>query len=315
MGTLSRQRPTQTTMITQIGKKLHLISLPPPLTGFEDFIGIWLHTGPPAFLIDAGPAATSTALLTALGNLGVRQLDYLLLTHVHLDHAGGIADLAEAFPQAQIVAHSGGLPHLAQPDRLWKGSLKALGDTAVGYGGIRAVPPERLLAAEALDDPRVQVIPTPGHSPHHISYGVGDILFAGEAGGVCLPVEDAEPYMRPATPPRFFLDVTLSSLERLMELAPRRIAYSHWGLFEGAPRLLQSHHDQLLLWQGIIDRILSENGAGDPVDLCLERLQRSDPRLRAYAAMPDPVRRREEMFLRNSIQGFIGYGLETAGRM
>jgi len=299
--------------VKQFGNKLYLISLSPPLPGFENFIGIWVYTGPPALLIDAGPATTSAALLKALESLGVRTLDYLLLTHVHVDHAGGIADLAEAFPQAQIVVHAGGMPHLTQPDRLWKASLKALGDTALGYGAIRAVPPERLRAAEALDDPRVQVIPTPGHSPHHLSYRVGDILFAGEAGGVCLPMENTQPYMRPATPPRFFLDVTLRSLKALMELNPQSIAYSHWGLFEDAPQLLRSHRNQLLLWERVIHQTLSEGGAGDPAERCLFRLIQSDGRLRAYATLPGPVKRRESMFLRNSIAGFIGYWLETAG--
>lgn len=293
-------------MIEQVEKKLYLISLPPPLPGFKDFIGIWLYTGPPAFLVDVGPSATSASLLNALDVIGIETLDYLLMTHIHIDHAGGIADIADAFPQAKIVAHSEGVPHLTQPERLWQGSLKALGRTALGYGTIRAVAAERVMSVEALAESRLQALPTPGHSPHHISYRVEDILFAGEAGGVCLSLGGLQPYMRPATPPRFFFDVTLTSLERLMASALPKIAYSHFGLFAGAQKLLQSHHDQLLLWKWIIGRVLSEGPGDDAVDRCLACLLQEDPRLHIYSSMPAAMKGREEMFLRNSIQGFIG---------
>ncbi len=113
--------------IWQLAEKLYLIALTPPLQGFDRFIGTWLYTGPPAFLVDVGPAATSATLLRALGDLGIRHLDYLLLTHIHIDHAGGIGEVATAFPQALVVGHARGLPHLVQPDRLWQNSLKSLG--------------------------------------------------------------------------------------------------------------------------------------------------------------------------------------------
>lgn len=191
--------------IRQLTDKLYLIALTPPLQGFERFIGIYLYTGPPAFLVDVGPAATSTSLSKALGDLAIEHLDYLLLTHIHIDHAGGIGEVASAFPQAQIVSHTRGLPHLVQPDRLWQNALKSLGHTAEAYGPISAVTADRVVDAAALDDPRIRIIPTPGHSAHHISYAVDDLLFAGEAGGVCLATNRPEPYMRPATPPRFSL--------------------------------------------------------------------------------------------------------------
>lgn len=306
--------PSPSATVIPIADKLYLIALTPPLPGFDRFLGVWLHTGPPAFLVDVGPSSTSAALLQALEYIGVRHLDYLLMTHVHIDHAGGAGQITEAFPKARIVGHPKGLPHLVQPERLWKGALQTLGATAQGYGEIRAVPPDRVMDTAALDEPFILPISTPGHAPHHISYRLGDILFAGEAGGVCFPAVNSHVYLRPATPPRFFLDTTLSSIDRLRALAPHHIAYSHFGFFTGAPALLQSHRDQLRLWESIISRILSEDGPHDIGTTCLEHILKEDDRLQGYWALPASEQRREEGFLRNSIQGFIGYLQEINNR-
>ena len=300
--------------IWQLADKLYLIALTPPLQGFERFIGIWLYTGPPAFIVDVGPAATSASLIAALRNLAIDHLDYLLLTHIHIDHAGGIGDVAVAFPQAQIVGHARSLPHLVQPERLWQHSLKALGPTAEAYGPIRAVESERVVDALSLNDPRIRIIPTPGHAPHHISYAVDDLLFAGEAGGVCLATDRPKPYMRPATPPRFFLDVALESLDRLIASAPRTIAYSHFGLFPNALDLLKSHRRQLLLWEDIIGQTMSDSGMNADIHDCLQQLLKSDTYLGAFSTMTDQEKMREEGFLKNSIRGFMGYLQETPDR-
>jgi len=306
--------PSSPATIKPITNKLYLIALTPPMPGFTRFIGIWLYTGPPAFLVDVGPSSTSTSLLQALEAIGVRRLDYLLMTHVHIDHAGGIGQIVEAFPKTRIVGHPKGLLHLVQPERLWKGTLKALGATAQGYGEIRALSPDRIMDVAALDEPLIQPISTPGHAPHHISYRVGDILFAGEAGGVCLSTDDGQQYLRPATPPRFFLDIAVHSIDRLLASPSRKIAYSHFGLFEGAQVLLKSHRDQLILWQSIVDKVLSAGDSHDLCTVCLEHILKEDVRLEGYRALPAAEQRREEGFLRNSIKGFIGYLHETAGR-
>lgn len=306
--------PSSPVTVTHITDKLYLIALTPPMPGFARFIGIWLHTGPPAFLVDVGPSSTCAALLQALEAIGIRHLDYVLMTHVHIDHAGGIGQIVEAFPKTRIVGHPKGLLHLVQPERLWKGTLKTLGATAQGYGEIRAVSPDRIMDVAALDEPLIQPISTPGHAPHHISYRAGDILFAGEAGGVCLSTEDGQRYLRPATPPRFFLDVALNSIDRLLASPSRKIAYSHFGLYEGAQALLTSHRDQLMHWQAIIGKVLSEGGPHDLYTTCMKRVLEEDGCLEGYRALPAAEQRREKGFLRNSIKGFVGYLRETAGR-
>ncbi len=285
---------------------LYLIALTPPLTGFGDFMGIWFFEGPPRILVDVGPAATTTQLLAALEQVGANRIDYILLTHIHIDHAGGLAAIAAAFPQALIVAHSRGLPHLADPARLWAGSRKTLGKTAEAYGPIEAVAAERLAAAEDLADSRIETLCTPGHAPHHVSYRLGELLFAGEAGGVCLAVEGAQDFLRPATPPRFRLQTALGSLDALIALNPGKICYSHFGLREDAGCQLRAHREQLLLWQQIVADETPRHPKGRAENACLQRLMREDHRLEAFRHLPAAVRQREQGFLHNSLRGFMG---------
>ncbi|MFP3929002.1 MAG: MBL fold metallo-hydrolase, partial [Desulfobacteraceae bacterium] len=94
---------------------------------FKGFFGAWLLKKAPGFLVDAGPARAAEHLISSLRRLGLERLDYLLLTHIHLDHAGGVKRVLEEYPEARVICHRSALPHLVEPARLWAGSLKVLG--------------------------------------------------------------------------------------------------------------------------------------------------------------------------------------------
>jgi len=291
-----------------VADDLYLIPLTPPLAGFDRFIGAWLHLGRPSFLLDVGPASTAPALLATLNSLKVTRLDYILLTHIHLDHAGAVAEAAAAFDQPPIVCHRDAIPHLIEPSRLWEGSKKVLGRTAEGYGPIRAVPAERLIDAAELNDTAIVAVETPGHAVHHVSYVVGDFLFAGEAGGVWMDLADAGEYLRPATPPRFFLNTALASIERLMPYAPRWLCYGHFGMADGAGERLVRQREQLLFWERRIGQTGARVAAKEQLeDACLQVLLREDPLLSNFDGLKPDIRRREAYFLRNSIRGFLGW--------
>ena len=114
-------------IIKKVTPQLSLITLVPPIIGFEDFIGVWLYQGETTFIVDVGPSSTANALLDILAQHQIEDLDYILLTHIHLDHAGGIGTVTERFPKTPIVCHARGISHLADPTRLWEGTLKTLG--------------------------------------------------------------------------------------------------------------------------------------------------------------------------------------------
>jgi glyoxylase-like metal-dependent hydrolase (beta-lactamase superfamily II) len=297
----------------RIQKDLWLIGLDQEaLPGFEDFIGAWLSTGGPVFLVDPGPAASVPALAKALQDLGVTCLDAILLTHIHLDHAGGAGDISALFPDSPVVVHTSGIPHLADPARLWEGSLKTLGNTARAYGPLRPVPAARLKDAEQFRLDGLRAIPTPGHAPHHVSYLFKDILFAGEATGVCFTTPDGR-YLRPATPPRFHLPTGLESLEKARNTSFDLVCFGHFGASADGRPIMDAHATQLRFWESVIREELARRGPEHALRSALERLLAEDENMAPFQSLPEAARARETGFLTNSVQGFIGY-LESQAR-
>jgi glyoxylase-like metal-dependent hydrolase (beta-lactamase superfamily II) len=288
-------------------RKLFLIELIPPLPGFDQFIGAWLYKGEIVFLVDVGPAVTLPLLLQALASLQVTQIDYIFLTHIHMDHAGGVGHLSAKFPQTPIVCHANGVSHLVDPSRLWAGSLKTLGDTASVYGPMNAVPERLLVAADQFDSDVVTPVLTPGHSPHHVSYLTPDYLFVGEAGGVCIELPDGRSWLRPATPPQHILTTSLSSIDALEVISPDTICYGHFGIRYEAGHYLSRHRNQLLLWEQVISEKIKGSRPEDLIDNCLTHLLVKDPELTGYGALTPAQQKRETFFLINSIKGFVGY--------
>lgn len=295
------------TKIDQLTDDLTLLTLEPPLQGFESFICTWLYKGEKVYIVDVGPAVTAYELIASLRALGVQRLDYILLTHIHLDHAGGIGELAEAFPETPIVCHPAGIPHLIDPTRLWQGTLKTLGRTGEIYGPLRAVAPGRLVNAETWDAPDIKAVLTPGHSQHHVAFRTDRYLFAGEAGGVYRALDTGSIYLRPATPPRFFFDVYRQSVAALIKTDPHTMCYGHYGMTTDALNLLQRHWDQLALWRDIIAAQMPCVDQNDFLERCSKRLFEADNMLAGYGDMTPRVQERERGFMYNSIRGFAGY--------
>jgi len=256
--------------------------------------------------VDAGPAATAAPLIKALEHLGISRLDWILLTHIHLDHAGGIGELLHRFPGARVVCHASAVEHLVDPSRLWKASLDTLGSLAEAYGPMAAVAEKNLVPAEDLTGVLpVQAIPTPGHAIHHVSYLAGKTLFIGEAAGVILPLGGNGCYMRPATPPRLFLDTFMESLDRLIALGPDVLCCGHFGFHSNAVSLMKTHKRQLGFWARCVREILEKHPEKDAVTACLDILLETDPGLVGISKLSPAARKREYFFMKNSIRGFI----------
>jgi glyoxylase-like metal-dependent hydrolase (beta-lactamase superfamily II) len=293
----------------KIDADLYLIPLPVPIDGFDGFVTAWLYTGGPVVLVDVGPSSGAAHLIEVLADMGIRQPDLILLTHIHLDHAGAIGAIAAAFPQTPVVCHPKAMEHIVDPQRLWEGSVKTLGDVARRYGPMTPVPAAQVVAADRLAAPGIIAIPTPGHAPHQYSYLIDDLLFAGEAGGVCISLGVDRFYMRPATPPKLHLETYLESIDHLLAHRPGRLAYGHIGLQADACARLQSHRAQLLDWR----RMIQPWFAADPrntnngMAACLEYLMENDPLLSGFGELSPPAQGRERFFLMNSVRGYWGY--------
>lgn len=292
----------------QVRDNLFWLSLPVPLSGFDGFIGAWIHAGDPLVVVDVGPTVSTPHLVAALSHLGMGSPELILLTHIHIDHAGGIGIVTEAFPHATVVCHPKGRSHIIDPEKLWQGSLKTLGDVARAYEPIVAVDAHQVISCDQFTHPRIQCIETPGHAAHHVSYLIDDLLFAGEAGGVHLPLPDQAFYLRPATPPVFLMETTLDSIDRLIAAAPDGICYGHIGKRDDAVQMLMAHRGQLLQWYEMIQPFVEKaDNEEKAIASCADHLLSNDPFLKDFFRLSPDVQARERNFISNSIKGFWQY--------
>ncbi len=189
-------------------------------------------------LVECGPGSTLPALQAALTALGysLRDVTHVLMTHIHLDHAGAAGRLAHE--GAQIIVHPVGAPHLMNPEKLLSSAARIYGDMMETlWGEFLPVPEANLQIAQDAQEiviGRLRILPlhTPGHAEHHIAYLFEDICFSGDVGGVRMP---GYRYLRvPMPPPELHLERWHETIARLRALRFERIAPTHFGLFEDA---------------------------------------------------------------------------------
>jgi glyoxylase-like metal-dependent hydrolase (beta-lactamase superfamily II) len=188
-------------------------------------------------LIETGPSTCREALLAAVDRAGVApaEVRHVFVTHIHLDHAGGLGAVAESFPRATFYAHEVGVPHLVDPTRLIASARRAWGAAADPLWGVIApVPAARLVALRGgehfpLRGGELTVLATPGHARHHLAFFDSGIqgIFTGDGAGVRL---EQSAHLRPAVPPPDLdLDDLFSSIEVMRRTEPRLVLFSHFG--------------------------------------------------------------------------------------
>ncbi len=283
---------------------LELIDLDIPALGYSRFIGAWLYKGGEgSFLVDPGPACTIDGLCRRLADKGVSHLDRVLLTHIHMDHAGGIGHLAERFPGTRILCHEKAVSHLVDPSRLWEGSVKTLGRVAEAYGPIKPVDRERIETGERIDfGDGIRAIDTPGHAPHHLCFAFKDMLFAGELFGVYQALDD-DFYLRPATPPRFVAEAFFASMDRVAPEVDRRLCFAHYGMYPDGREILGIAREQLKLWMDVIAGHAKNPDIGE----ITRDLMARDARFARIKKLPPEIDERERFFIRNTINGILSY--------
>lgn len=203
----------------------------------------FLLTGPVMALIEPGPTTIARLAIKEMEKLGYdpQSLDYVIPTHVHVDHAGGAGFLAKELPRPRFVAHERGARHMIDPERLIASTQQVFGPRWEDiYGSILPVPKERVIIIQggetiSLGGRKHQLVYTPGHSPHHFSIYDTErgILFCGEALG--LPQPGTTVIQPTASPPSWDLDTALDAIRRLGELKPKLLLYSHWGISHQDP--------------------------------------------------------------------------------
>jgi glyoxylase-like metal-dependent hydrolase (beta-lactamase superfamily II) len=227
------------------------------LGGWARMTAGYLIEGDAPVLVETGSQSSIAVLLTALDELGLGPEDLagVAVTHIHLDHAGGVGDVAKAFPKATVYVHEKGARHLVDPERLVRSAAMVYGDLLDSlYGRLEPTAPERIHVLEDGEDIVVSAsrvlttVDSPGHAKHHLALhdSQSGILFVGDAVGVRLP--DAG-VLRPATPPPDFdLDLAITSLHKFIDRNPAEVALAHYGLVPEPIGTLHEAEEILRQW-------------------------------------------------------------------
>jgi glyoxylase-like metal-dependent hydrolase (beta-lactamase superfamily II) len=226
-----------TPRVLDLGQGRQLVDL--DFRDTEGLVAAYLLPGPEGWsLIETGPSTCRSELLAGVGRAGVSAAEVrrVFVTHVHLDHAGGMGAVVDSFPNATFYAHELGVPHMVDPTRLVASARRAWGEAASDqlWGPIPPVPANRIVALRGgerfeLDHGELQVLATPGHARHHLAFFDTAIrgVFTGDGAGVRL---ENSAHLRPAVPPPDLdLDQLFSSLEAMRRTEPRLVLFSHFG--------------------------------------------------------------------------------------
>ncbi len=238
------------------------------LGGMDRMTAGFLIDGTQPALVETGSQSSVEAVRDALAaaGLGPADLRWIIVTHIHLDHAGGVGDMALAYPNATVVVHERGARHLVDPSRLIDSAARVYGPLLDGlYGRMLAVPEDRVVAAadghrvDLGDGHFLTMVDSPGHAKHHhavLDEQTGTLL-VGDAVGVQLPEIGV---LRPATPPPDFdLEDATASLRRFAALRPERVVLTHYGPVDHPAETLAEAEDMLHRWVEVAERTMTES--------------------------------------------------------
>jgi glyoxylase-like metal-dependent hydrolase (beta-lactamase superfamily II) len=265
-------------------------------------------------LIDPGPGITVPALLTSLKDVGFepRDVTHLLLTHIHLDHAGATGELVRRMPQATVYVHSNGAPHLIEPSKFIASASRIYGDKMYDmWGDIEPVPAERMQAIEGGDilnvaGRRLEVHYTPGHASHHVIFfdvHTGE-LFAGDAAGVRLQGTN---YVRPpAPPPDLDLEAWSASIDKLKQLRPDVLYLTHSGPADNPTQILEHLREKLISWGDIVLNAMRERKSEEEIIRLLAA--KTEPEVLRITGNPNILKRFElTTSYSMTVQGYMRY--------
>jgi len=242
------------------------------MAGYSRITAGYLIRGDRPCLVETGTAPSAPLVREALAGLGVGPADLatVVVTHIHLDHAGGTGDIAGMFPGAEVVVHERGARHLADPTRLMASARNVWGDQLDQlFGTLAPTPAERIRTVDRTGTidlgggRRLDSHYAPGHARHHVALidSVSGDLYVGDAAGIYIPDTGD---LRPATPPpEFDLATALESLRTFAALRPARLLFSHYGPVAEVTHILDRAAEEINVW---VDETRRARGQGADLD-------------------------------------------------
>lgn len=230
-----------------------------------------LHGPAGVALIDPGPATTLDNLTTALTRKGIRFADVrqILVTHIHLDHAGCVGSIVEKHPHVEVTVHERGAPHMIDPAKLLRSAGRLYGqDMERLWGDVKPVDPARVkivTGGETLDVAGREVIVayTPGHASHHVSYfdTASRVAFVGDTAGIR---RGSGTYVMPPTPPPDVdIEAWHQSEQKILAWEPDTLFLTHFGPYTGARQHMQGMFGNMSDWSRLIRRLIADESRSE----------------------------------------------------
>lgn len=292
-----------------------IVAIDTEMAGMSNLLAGFVIPGDRPAVVEIGPATVVPKLIEGITQLGYGPDDiaYFVVSHIHLDHAGGAGDILKHFPNATVVCHTAGARHMADPSKLMASAYRVFGDSLDRlFGPLLPVPQDNLLAVDpghVLDLGRgrtLEMIEAPGHARHHMAVQDSDtgVLFVGDSMGVYLPEADL---LRPATPPPDFnLDEALATLQRYRERQPTALYLTHFGPAPTDRDMLDEAEEKLRRYGEIVEAGMRESEDLDFLTALLEEQTRDE-----YAAIhdqPELMAKFEALnAFRSSAAGYLRY--------
>lgn len=256
--------------ITPLGDEIYAIDT--MLAGYPGVVSAYLIRTERPCIVEVGTAGSAPVLRDAVIRLGLSPADLatIVVTHIHLDHAGGTGDMAALFPNAEIVVHERGARHLADPSRLMASAKMVWGDRLETlFGHMHPTDASRIRSVAETGEidlgggRKLVSHYAPGHAKHHmglVDTATGD-LYVGDALGVYNPLTGD---LRPATPPPDFdMNACLSTLRLFGDIGPQRLMFSHFGAVDGVGEKLDRAERELRLW---VETVRDSQDTGGDLD-------------------------------------------------
>ena len=234
----------------------------------EGFGAVYLIDDERKAIIETGTSWDAGQILQAVKGFGLRpgDIDALVVSHIHLDHAGGAGFLLDDMPRAKVYVHERGFKHLVEPTKLVASAREALGPReAEAFGTMRPIPPDRLVSVQ--DQDRLDLgthsllfLDSPGHAPHELTIldEHNRCLYTGDAAGLYFPGDEILMPIAPA--PSFDLEKNLETFRRLLSLEPKALLFSHYGPHLDPPKAIGAMMSAYPAWARLVKEKLAVAG-------------------------------------------------------
>lgn len=271
-------------------------------------------------LIESGPETTLETLLNGVRKTGhdPERITQILVTHIHLDHAGGCGALLRRLPRAKVLVHPVGAPHIIDPERLLSSAGRIYGDMMKPlWGEVLPVPEDRVHVLQDGQTFRaggrvLRAIDTPGHAYHHFAFHQPETgtLYTGDVGGVRI---DGGRYVRPPTPPpELDLPAWVASVTKLRTLRPARLRLTHFGEFTDADAHLDDLLARLFHWAGWVEARLADGQ--EPERITAELRDRGDAEISTHVGDEELIQAYElATNYRMTVDGYVRYFRKRKG--